>query len=130
MPQVQPDVCYVDAMGQLICGSFTATSVDTDTVNAIEAAFPSLSDPRVNLIAALVKAVQATTLTEECIAARTDDIVQSVGILLAPPPPVMLLYRYVSLPGNVMAAYFVQQNEFDAARAALDDWSSLKPSCS
>jgi hypothetical protein len=129
MSQVQPDVCYVDAQGQLICGTFTGTSVDTTTRQAIDNDFGPLSDPRANLMAALVKEVQNAQISDSCIATRTDDIVQSVRLLLQPPPPVMLLYRYVSLPGNVMASYFVQQNQFDQARAALDDWSSPKPGC-
>ena len=129
MSQVQPDVCYVDAQGRLICGTFTGTSVDTTTRQAIDNDFGPLSDPRANLMAALVKEVQNAQISDSCIATRTDDIVQSVRLLLQPPPPVMLLYRYVSLPGNVMASYFVQQNQFDQARAALDDWSSPKPGC-
>jgi len=129
MSQVQPDVCYVDAQGQLICGTFTGTSVDTTTRQAIDNDFGPLSDPRANLMAALVKEVQNAQISDSCIATRTDDIVQRVRLLLQPPPPVMLLYRYVSLPGNVMASYFVQQNQFDQARAALDDWSSPKPGC-
>jgi hypothetical protein len=130
MAQLQPDVCYVDAQGQLICGTFTATSVDANTKQAIVNAFGPLSDARANLIAALVKQVQEAQITDSCIEARTDDIVQSVRILLEAPPPVMLLYRYVSLPGNIMGAYFVQQGDFNSARAALDDWGILKPGCS
>lgn len=129
MAAVQPDVCYVDAQGQLICGTFTGTSVDANTRQAIDNDFGPLSDPRANLMAALVKEVQNAEISDSCIATRTDDIVQSVRLLLQPPSPVMLLYRYVSLPGNVMASYFVQQNHFDQARAALDDWSSPKPGC-
>jgi hypothetical protein len=129
MAAVQPDVCYVDAQGQLICGTFTGTSVDANTRQAIDNDFGPVSDPRANLMAALVKEVQNAQISDSCISTRTDDIVQSVRLLLQPPSPVMLLYRYVSLPGNVMASYFVQQNHFDQARAALDDWSSPKPGC-
>jgi hypothetical protein len=130
MSQVQPDVCYVDAQGNIICGTYTATPIDADTRSAVGSAFPTLTDVRANLIAALVKEVQNAQVNDNCIASRTDDIVQSVRILLQSQTPVMLLYRYVPLPGNIMAAYSVQQNKFEQARAALDDWSILKPGCS
>lgn len=129
MPQVQPDVCYVDAFGNIICGTFTATSIDADTRSAVDSAFPTLGDARANLIAALVKEVQNAGVGDGCITLRTDDIVQSVRILLQSQTPVMLLYRYVPLPGNVMATYFVQQGRYVEAGVAQQDWSTLKPGC-
>ena len=130
MPTVQPDVCYVDAQGQLICGtSLATTTISADSVSQIHAALGDVSDTRFQLILSLISEVLASPVSDTCIDTRSGDIAASVHDLLQSPTPVMLLYRYVALPGNVMAAYYVQQNQFGGARQALDQWSSLKPGC-
>lgn len=133
MPPVQPDVCFVNEQGQLICGTSTGTTVDARTRAAVQSALGRVSDERLNLITALITEVLDAPIDDRCIANRTDDIVQSVHILLQPPSPVMLLYRYVPVPGNIMATWFIHQidlhDNFAAARRALDDWADLKEGC-
>jgi hypothetical protein len=121
-------VCYVDENGTLICDSRVDTA-DGKLKTAVKTMLPGASNPKVDLIARLVAAIQNAPIDDDCIDLRADDIVGAVNVMLAKPDPVMLLFRYVALPGNILAAYYVQQNEFPAAHGALDHWSTLKPGC-
>lgn len=131
MPEV--DVCYVNEQGELICGSSGTVSAQysnarTSIQNALNT-ISAVSDSRLNLIMRLIEEVAQSPVSDNCIDTRSDDTVQSVHQILQTEPPVMLLFRYVSLPGNIMAAYYVQQDKFPAARGALDDWATLKIGC-
>lgn len=130
MPAVQPDVCYVNEQGQLICGTSLATmTISADGVSQIHAALGDVSDTRFQLILSLIAEVLQAPATDECIGTRSEDTARSVHELLQAVRPAMLLYRYFALPGNIMAAYYVQQDGFAAAREALDHWNSLKSGC-
>ena len=75
-------------------------------------------------------APSSAPITAPCIGLRSSDIAASAKAVLSPEMPLMLLYRYKSLPGNILAAYYVQQGKYLEARGALDHWGTLKPGCS
>ena len=126
------DVCYVNEQGEIICGE-SHNDVDLTAFDQIRAAihtqWPDLSDERLDLILRLIAEVRNSPLTNACIQSRSNDTVDSVNVLLAEEPPVMLLYRYVGIPADVMATYYTQQTKYRAAFAVLDRWKTLKPSC-
>ena len=126
------DVCVVNEQGELKCDPNILVPPRFGAAReAIKTALGSVSDPRLDLIMQLIEEVLQAPIDDRCFAIRNEDIAESVHVLVQKPSPVMLLYRYIQLPGNIMAAYFIQQNNFDAARGALDDWSksNLKPAC-
>lgn len=129
MARAQPKVCYVNEQGEIICGTTLATPQYSIVRRTVKTAIAGISKQRLDLIMGLIEEVMQSPINDDCIAIRSGDTVQSVHDLLQRPSPVMLLYRYVALPGNIMATYYVQQNKFDAARDALDVWSTLKPGC-
>ena len=132
MPNRVTEVCYVNEQGEIICGE---SHVDVDVTaydqikSAVQSQFPDISNERLMLILRLIAEVKNSPLTNACIDTRSNDTVDSVHVLLAEEPPVMLLYRYVGLPADVMATYYTQQTKFRAAFAVLDRWKTLKPSC-
>ena len=141
------EVCYVNADGELKCG--TAISVyDSRYEAAVKSgveAIPGISPNRVALILQLIDKVMQSPLEDSCVGTRSNDAVDSVVDVLATPAPIMLLYRYSTLPGEIMAMYYVHQvqitqlpsgeekakNNFDAARYALDHYAptNLKSRC-
>ena len=126
------DVCYVNAQGELMCGgSIERYDIKWDATlkPAIEGAIEGISPERLSLILALADQVMKSPLTDACINTRTTDTVDSVQQVLNTPPPVMLLYRYVSLPGNIMAAYFMQNHNVMGAYDCQKRWSNTKPAC-
>jgi hypothetical protein len=126
------DVCVVNEQGELKCDpTILATPRYTGARAAIKNALGPVSDPRLDLIMQLIEEVLQAPIDDSCFTIRNSDIEESVHVLVQKPSPVMLLYRYIQLPGNIMATWFIQQNNFDAARDALDDWSkgNLKPGC-
>jgi hypothetical protein len=126
------DVCYVNEQGEIICGE-SHTDADVTALDQIKDAIrgqsPNISDERLDLILRLITEVENSPLTDACIQSRGNDTVDSVNVLLAEEPPVMLLYRYVGIPADVMATYYTQQTKYRAAFAVLDRWKTLKPSC-
>ena len=132
MPNHVTDVCYVNEQGEIICGESHSDADVTayDQIRgAIQTQFPNITGERLNLILRLIVEVQNSPLTDSCVGSRSNDTVDSVNVLLADEPPVMLLYRYVGIPGDVMATYYTQQTKYRAAFAVLDRWKTLKPSC-
>jgi hypothetical protein len=131
MARVHVDVCVVNEQGELICPDLqVSTTPEYSALKpVIKANVRGISPQRLNLIMGLIEEVMQSPLDDDCIKTRSSDTVQSVNVILQKKPPVMLLFRYVALPGNILAAYYVLQNKFAAARAALDDWSKLKPAC-
>jgi hypothetical protein len=126
------DVCYVNAQGELICGvSLLAydASADKEIKECIEKTRGALSPGRWKLIAQLINEVLACPIDDKCVTTRSTDVVGSVQVLLDAPPPVMLLYRYTSLPGDIMAAYDMQQHKIKAACDAQGRWGKTKPAC-
>jgi hypothetical protein len=131
MARVHVDVCFVNEQGELICP--TTKEGSTPKFGALKpvlkANVPGISPQRLALIMSLIEEVMQAPINDDCIKTRTSDTVDTVHYILQKKPPVMALYRYVAIPGNILAAYFVQQNKFAGARAALDDWAVLKPGC-
>jgi hypothetical protein len=124
------DICFVNEQGELICDSENIDGADGKLKASIKKTMlPGTSDPRVDLIVKLTQAVQNAPIDDACIALRSDDTVGCVNVALAVADPVMVLFRYVALPGNILAAYYVQQNDFKRAYGALKHWHSLKPGC-
>ena len=127
------DVCYVNEQGELKCGSTAPpyrSLYESDIKPAIQTAQPGISPQRLSLIMRLIEQVMQSPLDDACIDTRSDDTVGSVQDVLATTAPLMLLYRYYSLPGDILAAYYVQQGDYDQARGALDHWAPpLKAGC-
>ena len=141
------EVCYVNADGELKCGA-TISVYDSRYEAAVKSgveAIAGIGPNRVALILQLIDKVMQSPLDDSCIATRTTDTVDSVVDVLATPAPIMLLYRYSTLPGEIMAMYYMHQvqitqssgggekakSNFDAARYALDRYAptNLKPAC-
>ena len=125
------DVCYVNAQGELQCGpEITTMRTDLDAVRtAIAGAGIPITPNKLELIVKLINEVLSSPLDDSCVGTRTDDTVASVKQILATQPPLMLLYRYFALPGDIMASYYVQRGKLVAANAAVTHWSTLKPGC-
>lgn len=88
------------------------------------------TDPqRVALIAALIKEVLDSPLSPDCIATRTTDVVQSAHILLDMKPPAMIMYKYSTLPGNILGTYYVNQSDYATARMVFNMYDTAKPAC-
>lgn len=126
-------VCYVNAQGELKCGS-TIAAYDSRYENALKPdieSIPGIGPNRVALLLQIIDKVMKSPLDDSCIGNRLHDTVDSVVDVLATESPIMLLYRYNTLPGNIMGAYYVQQDDFEAARDALDHYApgNLKASC-
>lgn len=127
------DVCYVNAQGELKCGVSVAL-YDVRGEASLKAAIESyigspVSLERYKLIARLAKEVMTAPISDACVATRADDAVGSIQVVLGATPPVMLLYRYDSLPGDIMSAYYMQEHEIKSAYDAQNYWSSTKPAC-
>jgi hypothetical protein len=130
MRRTNTDVCFVNEQGELICGASRGTTPKYGSVRSVlRANVAGISRERLDLIMGLIEQVMQSPLNDACIKTRSSDTVESVKDILGKQPPVMLLYRYVALPGDILAAYYVQQDNFPAARGALDHWSTLKPGC-
>ena len=126
-----PGLCYVSAGGQIVCDG--STEVDTLSANKKAALAKllgtSVGKNQIDLISALIKAVLEADLDDTCIGTRTIDTVQSVQQVLAASPPVMFLYHYNSLPGVVMAQFYMSLGKFKKADALLKMWGTTKPGC-
>jgi hypothetical protein len=126
------DVCYVNPEGELICsGSLTPrdTTPFHGLASHIQAAAPNVGPNALALIIQLAAEVATSPLTDECIGTRGPDTVGSVRQILDTNAPVMLLYRYYRLPGDILATYYISKAQYDAARAALNHWSEVKDAC-
>lgn len=125
------DVCYVNAQGELQCGPQPIEiKSGLDSVRtAIMGAGVDIPPNKLDLIMQLINQVLVSPLDDACTLRRTDDTVGSVQQILAAQPPLMLLYRYFALPGNIMATYYLQQHNYVAAYGAVTHWSTLKAGC-
>ncbi|CAN5271477.1 hypothetical protein BH09GEM1_BH09GEM1_32740 [soil metagenome] len=127
------DVCYVNAQGEFICDVSVAL-YDAREEAPLRAAIESyvgspVSLERYQLIARLAMQVVTAPISDACVATRADDAVGSMKVVLGATPPVMLLYRYDSLPGDILSAYYMQEHKVMNAYDAQAHWSTHKPAC-
>lgn len=131
MPDPNDDVCHVNEQGELICSHEAA--IKGPQAEAIQAAIQNnvsgISPERLDLIVRLANEVLLSPLDDACIGKRSGDAVESIHLVLETEPPVMLLYRYFALPGNILATFYKRRGNFIALHNAIEHWSTLKPGC-
>ncbi len=127
--------CHMNAQGDLICPTAATTVPLSDTIWAsVQSALSDLpaeqrGPARLALIRKLIEVVVASPLTDSCIGVRTPDAVGSLTTILASAPPVLLAYRYVALPGDVLASFYTGRGRWVEAHKVAERWSELDPSC-
>ena len=125
------DVCYVNENGVLVCGDSGPRPTGADAVErALRSILRDIPPDRLDLAVYLALEVFNSPLDDKCIGHRHRDVVDSVHQLLRSNPPSMLLYRYATVPGDIMATYdIVNKKDYGAARQALDYFAVPKPAC-
>lgn len=125
--------CHMNAQGELICPNTVAALMEESTwtnVNgALDALIPPPGQKKRDLIRKLIEAVHASQLSDTCVGSRTNDAVQSIVTVLAQDPPVLMAYRYVPLPGDVLASFYMARGRMVEAAKATARWSTLDPQC-
>jgi hypothetical protein len=129
-------MCHVTETGEVVCPPDKVYDVQSITLisEAIAAGFADkgmdpLPTERAKLIAKLVYEVLNSPLDDACVGWRAPDALESVNQVLAESPPVMLLFKYFALPGNVMATYFDKKGDYIALRGVAKGWSDLRSAC-
>lgn len=127
--------CHMNAQGDLICPTAATTTPLSETIWAnVQSALNELpvaerGPERLTLIRRLIEVVVSSPLTDSCIGVRTADAVGSLTTIVASDPPVLLAYRYVSLPGDVLASFYTGRGRWVEAHKVAERWSVLDPSC-
>ena len=124
--------CHVTPQGEVVCDDI----IVRDPVPIAEAIGLALQTKGVDvprekllLIARLALEVLASPLDDACIGWRADDAVGSVNQILAQDAPLMLLFKYSTLPANIMATYFDNKGDFIQLQKVLQEWSKTRSAC-
>jgi hypothetical protein len=127
--------CYLNAQGEMICPTETITvPIDESIWANVQTALSGLpisqrGEKRSALIRKMIEVIAQSPLADECVYVRTNDAVTSLTQILATPSPVLLAFRYATLPGDVLASYFTDRGRLVEAAKVTSRWSTLDASC-
>ena len=124
------NLCHVNEQGELKCDDRgPVKGPHFDAIRAALQGVAGISPTRLDCIVLLINEVLQSPLSDACIGERCDDTVKSVRYILDKTSPIMLLYEYFALPGNILATYYIQKGDYVAAHEAVQRWSKLKHRC-
>jgi hypothetical protein len=120
-------VCHVNEQGEIICGP-TRLPVNVFTAQAqadLQAVLlPLMNSPaKVALVMQTAQKIWDSTLDDANIRLRADDVAESAEQLLTTDTPIILTYKHIALPGNILAAYLTQKANYAGAHKAVIEFT-------